>query len=173
MRSGGTPIMVLHIALGGLGDRDHAVGAHQAAAEAEAPQLHAEVRECSSSKKRFAMSWIVTTYGRIISSGTRFSGMCTRSGESPRRNIGKRDVIEAAVIAARVDGGPEFSGSPASVRTSAGPLTRVYWLSVSMRAQRVDQASDVGADAEVPDAPGVDDDVQRHSYARTASSFQL
>jgi hypothetical protein len=35
------------------------------------------------------------------------------------------------------------------------------------------ETSNIRTDTEVPDAPGVNDDVQGHSYARTVSSFQL
>ncbi len=92
-------------------------------------------------------------------------------GRKAAQKNGKSQVIEKILIAPRINGGVEILGQAGKrAHIGWGADQRVLVGSIDGR-QRVHQASDIGADAEVPDAPGIDDDVEAH--ARTGSSFQV
>jgi hypothetical protein len=80
----------------------------------------------------------------------------------PAQKEGEGDVVEQVGIPAPVNRAAEVrrqAGQGADVLRRADQsvvIGRVYG------AEGMHQAANVGADAEVPDAPGVDDDVQRH-----------
>ena len=80
----------------------------------------------------------------------------------PAQKQGEGDVIDEVGIAALVDRGVEVrrqAGQRADVLRRADQGVAIGPID---GPQGVRQTANVCADAEIPDAPGVDDDVQRH-----------
>ena len=153
---------VLHIAPGGVGDRDHAVGARQSAAEAIAAHLHPKA----------VVRYFVNQVGHVVNGhhvgpdhqqGNAVQGNVNKvGGEAPQKQR-KRHVVHVRMVVAPVNGSPEVLRKPGqSAHVARSAHQRVLVCGIDRR-QRMHQAADVCADAEVPDAPGVNDDVQRHS----------
>ena len=84
------------------------------------------------------------------------------TGVMPVQEQWKRQVIQSSAVAVGIDRRVEILRQPgerADIARAADQRVTVFMVDI---AQRVDQAADICADAEVPDAPGVNGDVKRH-----------
>ena len=72
-------------------------------------------------------------------------------------------MIQIVVIGARVDGMVKVLRQPGQRALVGRPVDQRISIRFVDLSQRVDQASDIGADAKILNAAGVENDVQRHS----------
>ena len=81
----------------------------------------------------------------------------------PMQENRKRRMIQKALIGARIRGVVKIlrqAGQRAHIGRRIDQSISIGFVDLS---QGVDQTSDVGADAEILNAPGIENDVQRHS----------
>ena len=162
--------LVFDIALGGLADRDDARRAAQAAAEAVTAQMHAQLRGIVLKEK---VGHVVN--GHDIRLNHQQRDAIERDMDEVRSEAAQEkregNVIQRAMIAAGVDGGMKILRQAGQRLHVGGSGDDGVAIAAVDRAQRLDEASDIGSDSEILNAPCVDDDVGRHArYARRLAS---
>ena len=91
-------------------------------------------------------------------------------GRQPAQKQGERYVIQRAVVAARVYGVVEVIRQPGESTHIGRSADQGILVGPVDAAERVHQASDVGADSEISYAAGIDDDVRHSTPARYRAS---
>ena len=156
--------MSLHVAPGGFGNRDHALGAQQAAPEAVAPQVHMKGGDALFVEQ---VRHVVDGHhvGPDHEQGDAVQRDVHQIGrEAPQENR-EGHVIQVTVIVAGINGRAEIRGQAGQQRCFHGTADQGVLVHAIDGGQGMDQAADIGPDAEIADAPGVDDDVQAHVAA--------